>query len=277
MIPQDKAGREYWNTSWENEPLPGGCGVEFNDLRQYADRELFDWITGWLARQGTIGVDKKLVEVGCARSRWLPVFAKQLGIAVHGIDYSPIGCEQARTMLEREHITGKIYCADIFAIPNDLVGAFDVVVSFGLIEHFSDSVAIVSALTRLLKPEGLIFTNIPNMRGIMGLAQKAMNTRIFEIHVPMTPAHVKRAHEKAGVQVLQCGYFMSSNFGVLNLGAPDRRDPVWWVKKIILAGLARVSMGIWFLERLTGMKLPVSMTFSPYVNCVGCRLTGGLE
>src|SRR5207247_404436 len=139
-----------------------------------------------------IDQSKLLVEVGCARSAVLPLFAKRLGFRVAGIDYSPNGCEQTRLMLEREGVTGDIYCCDVFSIPDDLVERFDMVVSFGLIEHFSDTMAIVAALSRLLRPGGLIFTSVPNMHGITGFVQKTLNKRIYDIHVPITAEAMRR-------------------------------------------------------------------------------------
>ena len=125
----------------------------------------------------------------------------------------------------------------------------------------------LAALAKLLKPGGVIFTNIPNMRGVPGLVQKKMNRAIYDIHVPLTPSEMRDAHEKAGLNILACDYFLFNNFGVLNLGECQPRKPGWWLKKIILALLDRASMGTWLLERLGG-NLPISRTFPPYINCI---------
>jgi hypothetical protein len=117
---------------------------------------------------------------------------------------------------------------------------------------------------------GIACANIPNMRGTTGLVQKILNRRIYDIHVPLTPSQVKSAHEAAGLSVIEAGYFLSSNFGVMNLGDPNRKSPGGWAKKIALAILVRISMAVWWVERKFG-KFPVSQAFSPYVNCVGIR------
>jgi 2-polyprenyl-3-methyl-5-hydroxy-6-metoxy-1,4-benzoquinol methylase len=244
--------------------------VDTKRLLNHVEREFFLWITKTLERLGKTGPDVRLVEVGCARSQALPVLAKRLGLSVAGIDYSPNGCEQTRVMMEREGVRGEVYCSDIFAIPDSLKGKFDIVVSFGLIEHFSDTREIVSALAQLMKPGGVILTNIPNMRGTVGLAQKFLNRGIYDIHVPLTPSLVRDAHEKAGLRVIKCGYFLSCNYGVVNLGKPNQRSLRWWAKKIVLASLARLSMMVWLIERTLG-KFPVTQLFSPYVNCVAVK------
>lgn len=212
----------------------------------------------------------RLVEVGCARSQALPVLAKRLGLSVSGIDYSQNGCEQTRVMMEREGVSGEIYCSDIFSVPDSLKGTFDVVVSFGLIEHFSNTHEIVSALAALLRPGGVILTNIPNMKGTTGFVQKILNRGIYDIHIPLTPTQLQSAHEAAGLCEVKANYFLSTNYGVVNLGDPNRRIPIWWAKKIALAVLVRISMAVWWVERMSG-KLPVSQTFSPYINCTATR------
>lgn len=272
--PHDKAGQDYWNQTWDDYPLPSVWNVDSKTLLNHVEREFFSWIAGTLERLGKTGPDVRLVEVGCARSQALPVLAKRLGLSVAGIDYSPNGCEQTRAMLKREGVAGDVYCFDIFAIPEDLKGNFDVVVSFGLIEHFSDTNEIVSALAGLLKPGGVIFTNIPNMHGTTGLAQRILNRKIYDIHVPLTPSQVRIAHETAGLLVVESAYFLSSNFGVVNIGDFKQRSAAWWVKKVALAVLARASMVVWLIERAFG-RLPVSRSFSPYVNCVAIRPTDG--
>jgi 2-polyprenyl-3-methyl-5-hydroxy-6-metoxy-1,4-benzoquinol methylase len=270
----DKAGQDYWNQTWDDYPLPSVWDVDSKRLLNHVEREFFLWIARTLEGLGKTGPGVHLVEVGCARSQALPVLAKRLGLSVAGIDYSPNGCEQTRAMMNREGVSGEVYCSDIFAVPASLKGGFDVVVSFGLIEHFSNTNEIVSALAGLLKPGGVILTNIPNMRGTVGFVQKILNRKIYDIHVPLTPSQVKSAHEAAGLSVIEAGYFLSSNFGVVNLGDPNRKSPGWWAKKIALAILVRISMAVWWVERKFG-KFPVSQAFSQYVNCVGIRPSNG--
>lgn len=236
----------------------------------HVEREFFRWIAGALQCLGKTGPDVHLVEVGCARSQALPVLAKSLGVSVAGIDYSPNGCEQTRIMMKREGVSGEVYCSDIFAIPDSLIGSFDVVVSFGLIEHFSDTNEIVSALAKLLKPGGIILTSIPNMRGTTGFFQRVLNRSIYDIHVPLSPSQVRIAHEAAGLTVVECDYFLSTNYGVLNLGKTNRQSMGWWARKVILTILTRMSMAAWLIERKFG-SLPSSRAFSPYINCIAVR------
>lgn len=267
---QDKAGQRYWNKTWDAIPLPTLWPVDSKKIRDGVERALFKDMANAFKKYGFVDQDKTLVEVGCARSAVLPLFAKKLGFRISGIDYSPNGCDQTRHVLERERVQGEIYCCDIFSPPNNLIEKFDVVVSFGLIEHFSDTTEIVSSLSRLVKPGGLVFTSLPNMNGTIGFAQKILDRGVYDIHVPLTSDMVRIAHEQAGLQVISCNYFLSTNFGVVNLNSVQLNSIEWWIKKITLAFLARMSMGVWLWERMFG-PLPASHTFSPYINCIAMK------
>jgi 2-polyprenyl-3-methyl-5-hydroxy-6-metoxy-1,4-benzoquinol methylase len=266
----DRAGQHYWNEAWRTNALPQLWNVGSNQIRHHVEKKLFEFMRQILAEHGYTDSGKCLIEVGCARSAVLPLFAKRLGFRVAGLDYSPIGCDQSQLILERERVTGDVYCHDIFSIPDNLKEKFDVVVSFGLIEHFADTKAIVAALSKLLKPGGLIITNLPNMNGLTGLTQRLLDHQVYDIHVPLTAEQVLAAHKNAGLNVIYCNYFLSTNFGVCNLNNIPKNSAEWWLKKIILAILARLSMVVWRLERLFG-DFPVSKAYSPYINCVATK------
>jgi 2-polyprenyl-3-methyl-5-hydroxy-6-metoxy-1,4-benzoquinol methylase len=270
---RDQAGPEYWNRAWDEAALPELWPVDSRDLRAHVERSLFLCIAEALATLGVVDDRKSLIEAGCARSGVLPLFAKKLGLRIAGIDYSPNGCEQARLILARENVMGEIYCHDVFSLPGHLVERFDILVSFGLIEHFSDTTAIVAALSRLVRPGGVLFTNLPNMNGTTGLLQRVLDRGVYDIHVPLTADAVRKAHEEAGLEVLACDYFLSTNYGVVNLNSIRARGVTWWTKRILLAGFARLSMATWWCERLIG-PVPTSRAFSPYINCLA-RKPGG--
>ena len=132
----------------------------------------------------------RLLEVGCARSAWLPYFGREFGFELHGLDYSELGCRQERTILVKAGLEGEVTCADLFTPPPDLLGAFDVVVSFGVVEHFSDTLAATRALAALLRPDGLVVTVVPNMRGAIGRIEQLINRDVYDIHVPIGPARL---------------------------------------------------------------------------------------
>lgn len=266
----DKAGERYWDDLWRDSSSFQPWPINSRKIRYTVERSFFRYISKVLKHYGMINRDKKLIEVGCARSGVLPLFAQELGFKVSGLDYSKNGCELTRWILQRCGADADIYCCDIFVIPNSLIEQFDVVVSFGLVEHFSNTVEIIEALSRLLKPGGVMFTSVPNMAGINGLIQRIMDKNVYNIHVPLTVESLQESHEQVGLHVVECRHFLSNNFGVINVGSNCRSNFEWMIKKVILTFLTRLSMTVWCCERVFGCLTP-GRTFSPYINCVAIK------
>lgn len=269
--PSDIAGQVYWEGQWANEAdLPPVWAVDSTHFRNTAEHKLFAAIVAAFDKQWHNCNGRALLEVGCARSEVLPLFARKCGFSVCGLDYSPEGCRMAAAILVREGVQGEIVHCDVFSPPDRLIGRFDAIVSFGLIEHFSDTREIVMAMARLLKPGGVMFTHIPNMNGVTGWLQRFINREVYDVHVPLTLAQLNAAHRASGLRVLDCRYFLSNNFGVSNLGALPRDHFEWKSKRFLLTWLTRASKAIWWLEQITG-EWPKSRMFSPYINCVAVK------
>ena len=111
----DRAGQEYWDAVWEDETLPAPVDPRDKALSNYVARKFHELFTRVLPR----GHNVRLLEVGCARSRWLPYFAAEYGYEVTGLDYSTMGCEQARQILAAAGAEGRIVEGDLFSPPVD--------------------------------------------------------------------------------------------------------------------------------------------------------------
>lgn len=257
----DRAGQAYWDETWERDRLPPAVDPTRPELGNFVTRafhELFDR-TFPADRQG-----RRLLEVGCARSRWLPYFALHHGFDVSGLDYSPGGCAQARLMLERAGIEGRIEEADMFNPPDDMVGSFDVVVSFGLVEHFTDTTAAHAALARFLRPGGVMVTVVPNMSGsVVGLLQRLLNRPVFDVHELIDRRRLAAANVGAGLDLDWCRYFLAVNLNVVNIASWQNARRRLAVMRF-LSGLSKVA---WAIER-RGVRLPTNRFTSPYIVAV---------
>jgi len=211
----DHAGKEYWDAVWTATPPPKPIAPRGAGVRHYADRRFHEYFRSIIPQ----GPD--LLEVGCARSAWLPYFAQEFDATIAGLDYSELGCEMERALLRRHGLRGEIVCADMFSPPTRFAGHFDVVVSFGVIEHFADTANALTALARYLKPGGLLLTVIPNMTGLVGWIEKSLNPAVYGIHVPLGRSALADAQEGAGLRTIAVDLFMATNFGVLNLNGLD--------------------------------------------------------
>ncbi len=260
---KDKAGKTYWERKWKDAMLLRSISPNLPDANHYLDRHFHDFFCGVLSDKETR--NKKLLEIGCARSVWLAYFAKEFGFRVYGIDYSEVGCQQAIRFLANEGVEGQIVCADFFSPPESMIGQFDVVISFGVLEHFENTDGCISAFSKYLKQKGIMITNIPNLLGLIGLIQNMINRAVLDIHVPLTPEDVVEAHQKNGLETLSCNYFLSANFGVLNFD--NLRDS--FIYPWILQSFCWMNRAIWFVEK--SIRINPNRWSSPYINCVAIK------
>lgn len=148
----DKAGKEHWNSTERNQHVDMGAFAPDVGVRNVAKRmwhEMFESAIG-----GTAHTTQKVLELGCGGSAFLPYFAHQFGFDVSGIDYSESGCDLARQMCVANNISARVVCADFFHAPAEMMESFDVVASFGVVEHFSDTTYTLSRFAGFLKREG---------------------------------------------------------------------------------------------------------------------------
>ncbi|MEO8740961.1 MAG: class I SAM-dependent methyltransferase [Casimicrobiaceae bacterium] len=266
----ERVQKQYWDQSWEAEvQLPDTFDPKVAGLRGLFRRPFHAFFAAHLPAVAPPGAS--LIEIGCGRSQLLPYFARQFGLRVAGLDYSEVGCEKAKRILQRDGVDGDVHCADLFDAAAVPATGYDVVFSFGLVEHFEDSVGVVRALARYARPGGSVLTLIPNMRGAVGALQKALSRGIFDIHVPLSAAALTQAHRDAGLNVGAGGYLLPAHFGVCNPGTgSDPRGMAQQIRSAAYRAAIAMSTGLlWIDERV--VHLPASELLSPYAFTLATR------
>jgi len=260
----DKAGKQYWDMIWGTYDMPKEVNPRYEGLPNYINRRFHEYFCQIFSTMNTQG--KNILEIGCARSVWLPYFAKEFGFKVYGIDYSEIGCQQAIQSLSNEDVAGEIVCADFFSPPDSMVGVFDVAISFGVVEHFQNTAECIAAFSKFLKPGGLLVTNIPNLCGLNGFIQKMINRSIFDIHVPINKKSLLSFHQINGLRMISCNYFLFMNLGVLNF--ENLKGGLLYTVAVRLRSL--INQVVWIFERAIPVLKPNRWS-SPYINCVAIK------
>ncbi len=262
----DKAGKKYWDILWSNENSPDFVNPYKMGLNNYLDRKFHEYFEKTFKNIET--KDAELLEIGCASSVWLPYFSKYFGFNVSGLDYSEEGCEKARLILKLEGVNGKIYNCDFSKPPDELIGSFNVVISFGVVEHYENTSDILMKFKNFLREGGILITVIPNLYGIYAFFQKILSKRIYEIHVPLDKNSLIKAHNSTGLKLISCNYFLFINLSIINI-----ED---WEKSIIYKIIKRMrswlSKLIWLVEKYVLFLRPNRFT-SPYMVSVAKRET----
>lgn len=164
---------------------------------------------------------RRLLEIGCGDSNWLPYLAKKYSISgVSGVDYSPAGCELARDRLKVSNVRGTIHETNIFAVEPSALGQFDVVYSLGVVEHFEDLLSTIQTFGRFVSPGGRLITEVPNLLSIHGAMVWAWQPEIFRIHKVVTKKALAHCYGQSGFRKCEFKYM-----GVFSLAIP-----AWWMQ-----------------------------------------------
>jgi SAM-dependent methyltransferase len=197
-----------------------------------------DPIRAWIEKTFKAGKGSCL-EMGCFPGRYLALFG-ELGYEVHGIDLTPrVETDLKPWLASRGVKTGDFVRADVFT--HDFKRQFDVVCSFGLIEHFGSWAKLLARHAELVLDGGYLVVSTPNFRGwIQRALHLAIDSENYAEHnidamVPSAWADVVRP---LGFRVIECGWIGPFDFWV---GASLKMN---WRAKIVYK-LLRKSIPLW--------------------------------
>ena len=199
---------KFWENGYKKRKGPGIC-----QIRKYRAHYELDRIFKTLLRPDK---SKKLLELGAGGSIWLPYFAMEFGYEVYGIDYSKKGCEIAERNLNLAQVKGHILCDDFFYAKEQWKDFFDVIISFGVVEHFNDPIEIIYLIKDLLRGNGIAITLVPNTTGLMFQLQKLIDKDVYNTHKVFSLEELSNYHKEAGMQIILERYLQFMDLGLLN-------------------------------------------------------------
>jgi SAM-dependent methyltransferase len=258
----DRAGHDYWAHGWENAPVPPLHDLERPSLRNWIDIQYMQIFR----KVFTPGDRQSVIELGCGNSIWLAYFRKYFDAEVTGLDYTASGCRTATSVLSRYGFDADIIEGDIFSPPEDLKNRFDVVFTNGVVEHFEDTADCLKHCAAFAKPGGKIVTFIPNLKGVIGAAQKRLDKEIYDVHVPQDVGDLENAHKQAGLKVIDADYLMPMNLYMMNTSKFSSKP--WYI--LLRALLALPTKLVWLFE-FAGISLPRNRTLSSYIYVIATK------
>lgn len=151
----------------------------------------------------------RVLELGCAPGRMLcRLHGIRRNCHFEGIDFAPDGVQATERTLQRHGVHAPIHTGDMRFV--QLPNPFDVVVSFGLIEHFEDPAEVLRHHVRFCRPGGCVAVTLPNFSPwlIQHLAQwcapDVAATHNFQI---MNECMLEVAMHAAGLENVEVGSF----------------------------------------------------------------------
>lgn len=131
-----------------------------------------DFVRRWIMQHVPKGSGDCL-EIGCFPGRYLAVFG-DLGYRLHGVDLTPRVEAMPAWLSAHGYQVGEVHRTDFLA--TDFGRRYDVVSSFGFIEHFTNWHEVLARHADLVAPGGYLVIESPNM---VGLLQRVLR-RLFE-------------------------------------------------------------------------------------------------
>jgi SAM-dependent methyltransferase len=106
-----------------------------------------------------------ILDLGCGTGRHVLYFG-QRGFTVYGIDTTPAGLIATQQRLQHAGLTAHLLQHDVFDGSPFGEEFFDAIVSVQVIHHarLARISALVDEITRVLKPNGLLFVSVPQLQ-----------------------------------------------------------------------------------------------------------------
>ncbi|MEV4629598.1 class I SAM-dependent methyltransferase [Micromonospora sp. NPDC049523] len=153
----DLTSTESWDQLW-SQPRSGGVASRVKQ-RLKATRTWHQLLADLLDSTGREGpVD--VLELGCAPgSMLLQLHQLRPMHTYHGLDFAPEGLKTARRLLHAAGVPANLRLGDVRTAELPPV---DLVLSFGLVEHFEEPGEIMAHHRRFLRPGGVAAVTVPN-------------------------------------------------------------------------------------------------------------------
>lgn len=143
--------------------------------------------------------------------------------------------------------------ADLFSYQPEK--KFDMVLSFGLIEHFNDTRFIINEHLKFLKPGGTLFITLPNFKGVNGWVQKKFDKENYDKHNinSMDLSLLRNSCEALGLKNIEVYY--------------HGKFTVWLENKSEQKPLSKaIVKAIWLAGKVFTKLVPANGTaLSPYI------------
>ena len=274
--------KTYWNSMYVSKPIEhqecskGKLKTSLKKLlgrkileykRNYADYLLWDVI---YKKHMPKTKGAKILEVGSAPGNYLVRLKHAFGFVPYGVEYSESGVELNRNIFSLDNIDpGNVIHADFLSdeFHKKYRGYFDIVISRGFIEHFTDVGNIIEKHISLLTSGGHLIVSIPNIRGINYILTWLFHRKGISMHNMdiMQKKEFTKLFNKNSLLTLFCDYYGTFNFGQFRT---ERNSPMRFAlnfcKKLQL--MLNVIFRLVFKNKRMENRL-----FSPYLLFIGVK------
>lgn len=171
--------KNFWEKYWGEIKLPQKINISFKN-----DRVISETIVVYVPKAKN---NEIALEIGCAPGKWLVFLYERLGYGVDGFEYLDVAAEKTRENLSLCGIpTNKFNIITADFLNQTPQEKYDLVTSFGFIEHFENYQDIFSKHLAYTKKDGNVVIGFPSFRGVNYYIQlcidKICGSKIIENH-----------------------------------------------------------------------------------------------
>jgi len=193
----------HWNEGWEY--LDNVALENKNALHNMLNSSYYIGIQNFLEKKFGSLEGINTVELGCGRGVASAALATQ-GANVTLVDLSDAALTSAKEFYANNGLnTPNCNQADVFNLPSNLEGKFDVVSSFGLVEHFEgeERLEVFKSHVKILRAGGCAVILVPNRQYLPGQFYKFISERLgtwpYGFERDFTPRELLKIGQLAGL------------------------------------------------------------------------------
>lgn len=248
---------DYWAQQWAQI-------TEAPDHAAYRDAcWVFD---ATLSKSLPVNPQAEALELGCYPGGFMVYLHKRFGYRVSGLDFVPGSANLAASLRAEGIAVGEVLEADVLEITP--TPRYDVVASFGFLEHFPDPALVLRRHVEWLRPGGHLVVTVPNFRWLQWALHRSLDETNLRRHntAAMHRQLFRRVLPALGVDIVQLDFVGVCGFWY-------EQDPARSPRQRTMADLATKVFGR--ADRvLSSLSRDVANPLtSPFLVCVG-RLNG---
>jgi len=169
----------------------------------------------------------KICEIGCGDGEMIKKIADKFNYSPYGIEYSQIAAKQSKKLGIRV-IEGDVFSEELNKKYSNF---FDVIYSYGFIEHIIPPENAIQTHLNLLKKNGILVIQIPRFKGFNYWRVKIFRPSLLPLH-NLEIMESEKIHSL--MKKFKCRKLICKNYGTFKLRLPpEKRDFVYYVLKTI--------------------------------------------
>ncbi len=246
--------KEFWEKYWTKEKR------NFAKVEKFIFSEIIEKHIPELKEKNC---EKEYFEVGCAPGNIMVFFNKVYGYQVSGCDF--INCKIIEKNIKKAGVEQvQLYEEDFRKM--DLDKKYNIVASYGFVEHFQNYSDILSKHKKLVAEDGYIIIELPNIRKFNYILYKVFAPELLNIHnLKVMDINVLRKEiEDNEFQIIYDNYYLS------NIFMANRDNELINKKKVMKYIFLFIRK---LFELLHCVNIP-NKYFSPYIICIAKRKKG---